>query len=217
MEAMESARFVVAEQFQEPAQQKEAATLGMWVFLSTEVLFFGGMLMAYSGYRFYYPAAWSDAAELMEKTIGTINTGILLTSSLTVALAVRYAKLGAKRPLLWCLGLTALFGIAFNGLKLYEYADHVHNHLLPGVDFQASLANMPVGRLFFTFYYVMTGIHALHVLIGIGLFTSLFFLVAQDRYLGPHSLPIEVIALYWHFVDLVWIFLYPLFYFPGGG
>jgi cytochrome c oxidase subunit 3 len=207
---------MVAHQFEDAEQQRGAATLGMWMFLATEVLFFGVLFLAYAVYRYLDPQAFVAGGDLMKKTLGTVNTGILLTSSLVVAWAVRAAKLAQKRTLILLLAATAGLGLLFDGLKFYEYYGHIRDHLLPGVDVSNPKAAAPAVQLFLVLYYVMTGVHAVHVLIGILLFTTLAILVSRGHFLGERATTIENSALYWHFVDLVWIFLYPLFYLIGG-
>jgi cytochrome c oxidase subunit 3 len=198
--------------FASTTQQRDAAHLGMWVFLATEVLFFGAMFLAYTVYRYLYPAGFEAAALHMDRGLGTINTGVLLTSSLTAALAVREARLGRLRQLVWALAATAVLGVLFDGLKLFEYREHFAEHLVPGWDFRYAGPEAPAVKLFFLLYFVMTGIHAIHVLIGCGLFSFLTVHAWRGRLAPSRAVVVENSALYWHFVDTVWIFLYPLLY-----
>ena len=208
----------VAEHFATLSQQHEADTLGMWVFLATEIMFFGTMIASYTMYRITYPQGFQAAGLLMDKTIGTINTAILLTSSLLVALAVHFAHAEKDRKIALCTALTALLGIIFDGLKFYEYGTHIADHLLPGVDFHYSGPFPRATRLFFVLYYVMTGVHALHVAIGVGIFLVLTVQFLRSPKLTPHRrIILANCGLYWHFVDIVWIFLYPFFYLVGRG
>ena len=186
-------------QFASALERREASLLGMWAFLATEVLFFGPLFFGYVHGRLSAPDAFVRASHHMHVVLGTLNTAILMTSSLTMALAVRSAKEGSRSLRIW-LGLTALLGVAFLGIKGYEYAGEWR---------EATRAVGGEARFYFL-YYAMTGLHALHLSIGIG---ALAWLGWRARRFGPdgHS-PVEVTGLYWHFVDVVWVFLYPMFY-----
>ncbi len=209
-----------AEQFDDPLQQKEAAQAGMWVFLVTEVLFFGALLTAYTVYRHLYPAAFREASRRTDLALGSINTAVLLTSSFTMALCVHAAKTGRRAALVALLALTMALGAGFLAIKGVEWAREIHEHLLPGPSFEFPSAYPgEAGRqaqLFFVLYFVMTGVHALHLVIGIVLLGVLAFFAALGRYRSDYYTPVEVAGLYWHFVDIVWIFLYPLLYLVGG-
>ncbi|HXG59584.1 MAG TPA: cytochrome c oxidase subunit 3 family protein [Thermoanaerobaculia bacterium] len=202
--------------FEDLGQQHDASTLGMWVFLATEILFFGGILCAYAVYRVAYPEAWAAGAHHNNTIVGTINTAVLLTSSLTMALAVRFAQLARRMATVWALVLTLVLGLAFIGVKAYEYSVHIHEGLFPGRHFTyVHAADPSLTRqieLFMTFYFGMTGLHALHMIIGAGLLVW-FIWRAWKNHFGPEYYgPVEVMGLYWHFVDIVWIFLFPLLY-----
>lgn len=228
---------VVAHQFDDLQQETEADTLGMWTFLATEVLFFGGMIAGYTVYRSTYWWAWRNASVVVDNlrflglSSGAWNTAVLLTSSLTVALAVRAAKMGNQRQLLIHLILTILLGLGFLGIKACEYTHEAHEGVWPGQSVfhpdkdsmdQLHIAAREHGlyfpallrefRLFWCFYFFMTGIHALHMIIGIGVFTYLLIQSKRGRYTPLKHAQVEISALYWHFVDLVWIFLFPLLY-----
>ena len=193
---------VLAEHFSELEQQRDAARLGMWIFLATEVLFFGGLFAAYSTYRFLYPHAFAEGAKHMERLLGGINTAVLLTSSLFMAFAVREAKLGRTRRQIGWLSLTWVLGLAFLAIKGIEYAHHIRE-------------GMPEGRqkLFILLYFAMTGLHAIHVTIGLGAIATLAAIAWRERRgPPPNPTPVELTGLYWHFVDIVWIFLFPLLY-----
>jgi cytochrome c oxidase subunit 3 len=197
------------------AQQHEAAQLGMWTFLATEVLFFGGLILAYCVYRLGYPGDFAAAGRHTKIIIGAINTAILLTSSFLVAWAVTAAKvdLGGLAAALLC--MAALLGAVFIGLKAYEYLEEYREHLVPAVNFVFDQAHARGAALFFIFYFVATGLHALHVAVGV----IVLLVIAQRARQGAYSLryhaPITVSGLYWHFVDIVWIFLFALIYLPG--
>lgn len=231
-----------AHQFESAAQQKEAATLGMWAFLATEVLFFGGVFAAYMDYRFTYPDEFVAASNRLYAWVGAINTGVLLCSSLTVALAVRAAQLGQRRPLAGFLLATVVLGVMFLGIKGTEYFVDYREHLVPGRSFHLEENAIPQAlpgydnepshykaagtdpadqqhraftnhvELFMLFYFVMTGIHATHMVIGITIIFILAVRVWRGRYDFQQHNSIEMTGLYWHFVDVVWIFLFPLLY-----
>jgi cytochrome c oxidase subunit 3 len=203
----------IAEQFRSASQQEEAATLGMWVFLATEVLFFGVLFFVYSLMRMRFSADFAAASRHTDVLLGTLNTAVLLSSSLTMALAVRGRQLRLLRPTRGWLLTTAALGSLFLIVKGLEYYQDYTEHLVPTLSFDFDPAHARGAEIFFSLYFVMTGIHALHLLIGI----ALVLLLARDLPgLLPHERPgdttIEVGGLYWHFVDIVWIFLYPLLY-----
>ena len=199
-----------AEQFADTEQQYVAATLGMWTFLATEVLFFGGLFAAYVVYRTTYPSAFVEGSHHSNLLLGTINTAILLTSSLTMALAVHAAQVGRRARLMFFLFVTLLFGLAFLALKGLEYSEHVSEQLFPGASFTPGL---PRGtEMFFVLYFLMTGLHAVHMLVGCGVITVMLGLARHGRFSERYYSPIEISGLYWHFVDIVWVFLYPMFY-----
>jgi cytochrome c oxidase subunit 3 len=206
----------VAHQFETAKQQHQAAVLGMWTFLATEVLFFGGVLLAYAIYRYHYHAAFAAGSHELRELLGGINTAVLLTSSLTVALAVHFTHEKRRAAVLVSLLVTVLLGIAFVGIKATEYTIEYRDHLIPAINFDAggrwpALESRHV-ELFMVFYFIATLIHATHMLVGIGLLSFLCVRLRRSEFLERHSNTFEVIALYWHFVDLVWIFLFPLLY-----
>ena len=275
----------LAHQFDDAEQQLEAATLGMWVFLATEVLFFGGMFLGYVVYRTAYPAAFAEGSRQLDMVLGTVNTGILLASSLTMALAVRSVQINRSRTAVLFLVATALLGSAFLGIKFYEYEHKFQEHLVPGRDFNlvnllegdrnaesavrgtivelgpdhvginqggklhsyrlgagaqvtingrpATASGLSPGQavvidaagdtqtlravtnrveLFFSFYFAMTGFHALHMIIGICVVAVIAVLAGRGRFCSEYFTPVEMTGLYWHFVDVVWVFLFPLLY-----
>jgi cytochrome c oxidase subunit III len=198
------------EQFEEMPQQKEAATLGMWAFLATEVLFFGAMFMSYIAYRNAYPQAFAEASHHTLVLYGTINTAILLTSSFTVAMAVHSARENNIKWVFRFLIITILFALAFLVVKGLEYHEDVTEHLWPGPHFKPGLP--PQAQIFWVLYWIMTGVHALHVTVGVGLLSTMAWMTSRRKFSDAYHTPIELSALYWHFVDIIWIFLYPLLY-----
>jgi cytochrome c oxidase subunit 3 len=205
----------LAHHFDSLAQQSEATTLGMWVFLVTEVLFFGGLFATYLVYRSQYPDAFAAASHELDVTLGTINTVVLITSSLTMALAVHAAQLGQRKLLMTFLILTMILGGAFLGIKSVEYYHKFAEHHIPGPGFQFEKEYVQHAQLFFSLYFVMTGLHALHMIIGIGIMLVMLWWSWNGTITEEYSSPIEISGLYWHFVDIVWIFLFPLLYLIG--
>jgi cytochrome c oxidase subunit 3 len=204
-----------AHQFDTPIQQYEASTLGMWVFLLTEIMFFGGLFLGYTVYRAAYPEAFVEGSHHLDVVLGGINTVVLLGSSLTMALAVHAAQMGERQQLIRCLAETLGLGLVFLGIKALEYAHKFAAHLVPGSRFVSEGPQAPQVQLFFSLYFSMTGMHALHMLIGIGLLSVLIRLAWRGRFSPDYHTPVEVVGLYWHFVDVVWIFLFPLLYLLG--
>jgi cytochrome c oxidase subunit 3 len=205
----------LAHQFENIEQQSEAATLGMWVFLVTEILFFGGLFVTYLVYRNWYPGAFAAASHEMVVWAGTLNTTVLITSSLTMALAVRAAQLGDRRSLTGLLAVTMALGLVFLGVKAFEYRTEFVEHHLPGAGFEFAEPYTKQAQIFFSLYFLMTGLHALHMVIGVGVLAVMLWLSMRARLNRVHASRIEVSGLYWHFVDIVWIFLFPLLYLIG--
>jgi cytochrome c oxidase subunit III len=206
----------LAHHFDNLAQQSEAATLGMWVFLGTEVLFFGGLFMVYTVYRSWYPDAFAAASHSLDVTLGTINTVVLITSSLTMALAVHAAQTGERRLVMIFLAVTMILGAVFLGIKSVEYYQKFVEHHIPGPEFQFEEKEyVRHAQLFFSLYFVMTGLHALHMIIGFGIMTWMLVWTWRGVITADYYSPIEISGLYWHFVDIVWIFLFPLLYLLG--
>jgi cytochrome c oxidase subunit 3 len=236
--------------FESLAHQHETATLGMWAFLATEILFFGGALTAYAVYRNAFGTGFALGSEELITWVGAVNTGVLLTSSLTMALAVHAATAGRRSLLVACVGLTMFFGAAFLAIKFTEYAIDYHEGLIPRLSWEenrwreaaekiveregggaaveqaspaaalnreARVARLAASlsreaQLFFVFYFILTGLHAAHMFIGMGLLTYLLVRARRGDFWPEYYTPVEVIGLYWHFVDIVWIFLFPLLY-----
>ena len=195
------------------ARQRAGATFGIWVFLASEVLFFGALFLSYTAARLANQEAFAAAGRETNIVYGTLNTAILLTSSLTMAVASQAAEKGLFRRLtLWCLAATAALGLAFLVVKGFEYREDIEKHLVPGAHF--ALAQAPA-QIFFGFYWLVTVVHAIHLSIGIGLVTRLIAKGRRDPDFLAENPQVEVTALYWHLVDLVWVFLYPMLYLPG--
>jgi cytochrome c oxidase subunit III len=207
---MADAHLALQEQFEEMPQQKEAATLGMWAFLATEVLFFGGLFMSYIIYRTNYPHAFAEASHHTIVLFGTVNTAILLTSSLTMALAVHAARENNIKWLFRFLLITIVLALAFLAVKGLEYSDDLKEHLWPGPHFKPELP--PQAQIFWVLYWIMTGVHALHVTVGVGLLSTMAWMTSRRKFSDAYYTPVEMSGLYWHFVDIIWIFLYPLLY-----
>lgn len=200
-------------QYATAGQQRETVTLGMWAFLATEVLFFGSLIAAYFNYRIWFGADFIAAARLTKAALGTVNTAVLLTSSACMAMAVTTYEAGSKRaPVLWLLA-TALLGLSFIGIKGFEYWLEYQEHLVPALNFDVR-QHGGVAEIFFMLYFCATGLHALHLLIGISLVSWLAFWIGSGR-IDRNGSTTRLIGLYWHFVDIVWIFLFPLIYLTG--
>jgi len=203
----------LAHQFDDVAQQREAAGLGMWTFLATEVLFFGGLFTVYTVYRVKDSAAFVEACHELYMWLGAINTVVLLTSSWTMALGVHAAQHGERRRAVSFLVRTAVLGLVFLLIKGTEYSLDIRERLVPGPGFRAEWTVDPThAQLFFVLYFVMTGLHAVHMLAGIGVVSAMAFMVWKSRSSTHHANALEMAGLYWHFVDIVWIFLFPLLY-----
>jgi cytochrome c oxidase subunit 3 len=206
---------VLEKQFVDLAHQSDTAELGIWAFIATEVLFLGGLFAAYSVYRYLHPAGVAEAAGHTKIVIGSINTAILLTSSFVMSWASLAASGGASRlagRLMW---LAAGLGLTFLALKGVEYAEEIGEHLWPGPHFALAVAEPRVAEVFYFLYWVMTGIHAAHLLVGIGALAVIGWRANGGAYSRAYNSPVRVVSLYWHFVDVVWIFLFALIYLPG--
>jgi cytochrome c oxidase subunit III len=203
--------------FDDMAQQIDASTLGMWVFLVTEIMFFGGLFTAYLVYRHASPEGFAEASHHLNVTWGAVNTIVLIVSSLTMALAVRSAQISAppKTQVAW-IGATMLLGAAFLAVKAIEYTDKFTHHLVPGPNFHWEGKHPAPAQMFYSLYFCMTGLHALHMIIGLGIMTVIGTMAWKRQFDEDYYTPVEVAGLYWHFVDIVWIFLFPLLYLIGG-
>ena len=201
--------------FESLGKQKEAASLGMWVFIAQEIMFFGGLFCAYAVYRSLYPEAWAAASHHLDYKLGAINTAVLICSSLTMAMAVHAAALGhARQTVGYILGTIGL-GSVFLGVKVVEYKDKFTHHLVPGAHFSFEAPFEKPAEIFYALYFSMTGLHALHMIIGIPILLAIAWKAYQGRFSPAYHTPVEMVGLYWHFVDIVWIFLFPMLYLVG--
>jgi cytochrome c oxidase subunit III len=200
--------------FRNAEQQYETATFGMWVFLVTEVMFFGGLFTAYLMYRVAYPEAFQHASHHLDIVLGCFNTVVLIGSSLTMALAVHSARISKPKRIAFWIGMTMILGSIFLGVKAYEYMQKWEHGLFPAnFFFQAPDAGHQ--RIFYSLYFAMTGLHATHMVIGMGIMVYIATQALKGAYTEKWYTPVEIMGLYWHFVDLVWIFLFPLLYLIG--
>ena len=219
---LDDAQPLLSSHFDDLEQQSNASILGMWFFLATEVMFFSGLIAAYTVYRALSPGEFHLASRHMNMTLGFINTLVLLTSSLTMALGVRASQLGRRNQVVWYLVATAVMGTAFLGIKAYEYSLEIHEGLFPGAHFVVPAEDAEViaeeglnpGRfeMLFVLYFFLTGVHAFHMIVGIVIVLIMANLMRRRWFSGHGTTQIEVLGLYWHFVDVVWGFLYPLLY-----
>jgi cytochrome c oxidase subunit 3 len=212
---MSEVSMVPAHQFDDIGQQHEASWIGMWIFLATEVMFFGGMFTGYTVYRYFYPQAFAGASNHLDVLLGSVNTAVLICSSFTMALAVHSAEAGNNRAVVRFLLLTIILGSVFLGIKFFEYHTKFEEHLVPGSSFRFEGPLARTAQIFFSFYFAMTGMHAVHMVIGIGLLAVLIVKARRRRFSPSYYTPVEITGLYWHFVDIVWIFLFPLLYLVG--
>jgi cytochrome c oxidase subunit 3 len=202
----------VAHHFPNAAIQRYAERLGMWLFLSTEVLLFAGLFLAYTLYRYLYPETFQAASRHLDVVLGTTNTVVLISSSLTVALALHAARLGKSRQAAVLLFVSLLAGFIFLGIKGVEYSHKFHEGALPGRYYSFHEVQGPGASMFFTIYFFLTGLHAFHVVIGMGVLLWVAIRAWRNEFTPAYHVPVELGGLYWHLVDLVWIFLYPLLY-----
>lgn len=207
--------FHVAHHFDTPDQQFDSGRMGIWLFLVTEILFFGGLFCAFFIYRSWYFSSFVEAHHHLDKVMGAVNTCVLIFSSLTMALAVRSAQVNDKGKTVMFLVITLLCAFGFLVVKYFEYTHKIHDGLLPGVHFTAKGFTSPHPSTFFAVYFMMTGIHGLHVIIGIGLITWILLRAQRGDFSQRYYAPVEGVGLYWHLVDLVWIYLFPLLYLVG--
>jgi cytochrome c oxidase subunit III len=202
----------VAHHFDTLEQQHSANVLGMWIFLATEVMLFGGMFLAYTVYSAMYGPTFEEASKHQNLVAGTINTAVLLISSLMVVLAVRSAQLGQRRSVMRFLAIAIGLGILFLCIKGFEYYQHWQEGLVPGLNYTYDGPNPNQAALFFFLYFVMTGLHAIHMTIGVGILAFFWLRVRHGHYLVDYYTPVDIGGLYWHFVDIIWLFLFPLLY-----
>jgi len=219
---------VLQHQFDDLEQQRESFNLGMWLFLATEVMMFGGLFFAYTLYRWKNPVAFEVGASHLNHLVGTANTFVLLFSSWTMALAVHAAAERKARSLVFYLGITFLLGAVFLGVKGYEWYVDFQEGLIPGVNWtyyaNPQHAHELVTKnilpnnvlMYFVIYFMMTGLHAIHMIIGLGLVGTFMWMGARGKFTNGNDQPVEILGLYWHLVDIVWVFLFPLLYLIGG-
>jgi len=205
----------LAHHFDSYEQQKESASLGMWLFLAQEVLFFGVLFTAYAIFRWNYQDAFQAASHHLNAGLGLFNTGVLILSSLTMALAVRSSQLGRKVQLLGFLLATFALGAVFLGVKAYEYHHKWEEGFIPGLDFHFDGPHAKHAQMFFILYFCMTGLHALHMIVGMGILLWMVIPTLEGKFTPENHNFVEGMGLYWHFVDIVWIFLFPLLYLIG--
>jgi cytochrome c oxidase subunit 3 len=213
----------LAHHFDSYAQQRESATLGMWLFIAQEILFFGGIFVTYAIYRWINPVSFAAASHHLDIALGGFNTIVLIASSLTMALGVRAAQLGERKALVRFLALTILLGLVFLGVKAIEYETKWEQGHVPGLswkvwtemEFHGKPVNPIAARQFFGLYFGMTGLHALHMIVGIAILLWMIRHAARGHWTPENYNFVEGVGLYWHFVDIVWIFLFPLLYLIG--
>lgn len=193
-------------------QQFEASKLGMWIFLVTEILFFGGLFAAYIVYRAWYPELYIMASEELDTFWGAVNTAVLIGSSLTVAMAIRSAQLNQIKGLIYNLYITIGLAFVFMVIKYFEYVHKFEKGIFPGSYYTYEGIAHEKANIFFSIYYMMTGLHGLHVIIGIGLMIWLVVKAKKKVFHSGYYTPVEITGLYWHLVDIIWIFLFPLLY-----
>jgi cytochrome c oxidase subunit 3 len=203
---------IVARQFDDAEQQRTAADLGIWIFLATEILFFGALFVAYMVTRIRYPEAFAIASRLTNVALGSVNTGVLLTSSLTMALGVRATKLGARKASIAFMSATVALGLVFLAIKGTEYYLDYVGHLVPALEFSYAGPHAGQVEIFFYLYFFMTGVHSLHMIAGICLVGVMIAMASRRAFSPAYYTPVELSGMYWHLVDVVWIFLYPLLY-----
>jgi cytochrome c oxidase subunit 3 len=207
----------LAHHFDDADQQSDAGRFAMWIFLATEIMFFGAMFLGYTVYRSLYPQAFLEGSSHLQLTAGAVNTAVLLSSSFTIALALRSAQCNQRRATVALLTATMLLGVVFLGIKGYEYAEKFASHHVPGAAFSLGETRIRAVdpdhvELFFSFYFAMTGFHAVHMIIGVVVVAVVAMLAWRGRFSADYYTPLETTGLYWHFVDIVWVFLFPLLY-----
>ncbi|HEY3445850.1 MAG TPA: cytochrome c oxidase subunit 3 family protein [Myxococcales bacterium] len=208
-------RFQVAHHFDDAESQFEANKLGVWIFLVTEILLFGGLFVAFLVFRSWHFGAFKEAHHHLDKVMGAVNTVVLICSSLTMALGVRAAQRSKRGETVAMLGLTLALAATFLVIKGFEYHHKFADGLLPGVHFTAQGFAYPAAKIFFGLYFMMTGLHGLHVVIGMSLIGWILLRARKGQFSSRYYSPVEGVGLYWHLVDLIWIYLFPLLYLVG--
>lgn len=204
----------VAHHFDTAEQEFESAKLGMWAFLAQEILFFGGLFVAYIVFRYLYPEMFIDASSHLSWKLGALNTVVLIASSFTMVMAVRSAQVNQQKHTFYYLLATFMCAAMFMCVKSVEYAEKIHHGFLPAKFFGGE-GIFETMHLFFGLYFTMTGLHGLHVLVGMGLIAWLMYRNSKGEFYEDYFTPLEMVGLYWHLVDLIWIFLFPLLYLIG--
>jgi len=202
----------VSEAYAPRASREHALHLGMWVFLGSETLLFAGLFGLYSAYRAGYGQPFDEALRHNEQWLGSVNTLVLIVSSFFVAWAVHLTRNDRLRGALWSLVAVVALGLTFLGLKAFEYTHHLREGIAPGALYHYDLLPDPAARIFFTLYYFMTGLHALHVVAGLSVLVWMAIWHLRRPFGPSHHVPLELGGLYWHLVDVIWIFLWPLLY-----
>jgi cytochrome c oxidase subunit 3 len=210
--AAQAAQLHLAHHFSSLEVQTDAARLAMWLFLATELLLFGGLFTAYAYYRWLFPDGWREGSHHMSLLLGTVNTFILLASSFFVAMSIHFARVGKSKLIVAMLSIAILCGIAFMVLKAVEYTDHFEHGLFPGRFLSAADVRQPGTAMFFVLYYLTTGLHAIHVTIGLAVLAVMAVRASRGAFGPYYYTPLDLGGLYWHLVDIIWIFLYPLLY-----
>lgn len=207
-----SASSALGEHYNTLEQQHTASELGMWLFLATELMLFGGLFTGYAVYRTVYSAGFAEGSRHLDLVYAGVNTVVLITSSLTMSLGVRAAQLGQRRPLVRFLSATGVLGLVFIAIKALEYQKHFSEGMVPGLvwTFDGPLASQV--QLFFFAYFAMTGLHTVHLAVGILMVLGMALFATRGAFVAERHTPVEMVGLYWHFVDVIWIFLFPLLY-----
>lgn len=204
--------------YDSPEHQYSTAKQGVWFFMATEILMFGGLFVAYALYKNIYPEIFHFGSKLLDWRMGALNTVVLITSSLTMALGIYYIQQKENNKAFWNLMATVGCGLIFMVVKYFEYAHKFHEHIYPGIHFAYAPAgvDVPINQgLYFSLYFMMTGLHGTHVLVGMGMITWVAFKTRRGEF-GPHYYtPVEGVGIFWHLVDLIWIYLFPLLYLVG--
>lgn len=206
------AEHTLAEHWETPEQALQASKLGIWLFMVTEVLMFGGLFVAYTIYRGLYPATWHECSHHLNRIMGAVNTVVLICSSFSMAMAVQKVQENKKKVAMGLLLFTLACAAAFMVVKYFEYSHKIHEGLLPGAHFRFDAIKGPRADLFFSLYFMMTGLHGIHVLVGMGLISWILIRTRRGDFGARYYTPVELTGIYWHLVDLIWIFLFPLFY-----
>ncbi|MEK9657892.1 MAG: cytochrome c oxidase subunit 3 family protein [bacterium] len=203
-----------AHHFASASHEFETCKLGMWFFLAQELLFFSGVFVMYAVFRYFYPEMFIEAHHHLSWKLGALNTVLLITSSFTMVMGVRAAQLRKSRECFWHLTATFMFALGFMVVKGIEYSAKIHHGLVPSIWFNAPGVNETL-PIFFGCYFFMTGLHGIHVLVGMGLLFWLMIRAYRNEFSTGYFTPVEMVGLYWHLVDLIWIFLFPLLYLIG--